>query len=105
MLTDKPTKSATRPTAASAASIPAAVAAPTAAAKPEPVDVESLTCYFQGGFVPMRDARISIMTHAFMYGTRSSRGSGRTGTPSRASSTGCSCASTSSGSGTPAGSC
>ena len=69
MLTDKPTKSATRPTAASAASIASAVAAPTTAAKSGQVDLESLTCYFQGGFVPMRDAKISIMTHAFMYGT------------------------------------
>ena len=33
------------------------------------VDVEDLTCYFEGAFVPMRDARVSIMTHAFMYGT------------------------------------
>ena len=37
-------------------------------AKP-PVAVEDLTCYFEGAFVPMRDARVSIMTHAFMYGT------------------------------------
>jgi branched-chain amino acid aminotransferase len=39
-----------------------------AKAKP-PVDLEDLTCYFEGAFVPMRDARVSIMTHAFMYGT------------------------------------
>jgi branched-chain amino acid aminotransferase len=37
-------------------------------AKPA-VAVEDLTCYFEGAFVPMRDARVSIMTHAFMYGT------------------------------------
>ena len=38
-------------------------------AAPAAVDLESLTCYFQGGYVPMRDAKVSIMTHAFMYGT------------------------------------
>ena len=26
-------------------------------------------CYFEGEFVPLRDAKIGIMTHAFMYGT------------------------------------
>ena len=59
MMTDKPTQ--TRPTDAAAA----VVAAPS----PAVVDIESLTCYFEGQYVPMRDARISIMTHAFMYGT------------------------------------
>jgi branched-chain amino acid aminotransferase len=34
-----------------------------------PVAMDDLTCYFEGAFVPMRDARVSIMTHAFMYGT------------------------------------
>ena len=38
-------------------------------AVPAPRDVGSLTCYFEGEFVPMRDAKISVMTHAFMYGT------------------------------------
>jgi branched-chain amino acid aminotransferase len=37
-------------------------------AKP-PVAVDDLICYFEGAFVPMRDAKVSIMTHAFMYGT------------------------------------
>jgi branched-chain amino acid aminotransferase len=32
-------------------------------------DLDSLTCYFEGRFVPMREAKVSIMTHAFMYGT------------------------------------
>ncbi len=32
-------------------------------------DLDSLITYFQGGYVLMRDAQISIMTHAFMYGT------------------------------------
>ncbi len=83
MLTEKPRQTSAR-AATSSASIPAAIAAPSASAKaaptkaastkvesskPKPVDLEGLTCYFQGGFVPMRDARISIMTHAFMYGT------------------------------------
>ncbi len=40
-------------------------AAPTA---PAPA-LDDLICYFEGDFVPMRDARVSIMTHAFMYGT------------------------------------
>ena len=31
--------------------------------------MDDLICYFEGEFVPMRDARVSIMTHAFMYGT------------------------------------
>ncbi len=29
----------------------------------------ALTCYFRGGFVPLGEANVSIMTHAFMYGT------------------------------------
>ena len=33
------------------------------------VDLDSLISYFEGAYVPMRDAKISIMTHAFMYGT------------------------------------
>ncbi len=33
------------------------------------VQVDDLICYFEGAYVPMRDARVSIMTHAFMYGT------------------------------------
>jgi branched-chain amino acid aminotransferase len=31
--------------------------------------LEDLICYFEGEFVPMRDAKVSIMTHAFLYGT------------------------------------
>jgi branched-chain amino acid aminotransferase len=34
-----------------------------------PRDVADAICYFEGNFVPMRDAKVSIMTHAFMYGT------------------------------------
>jgi branched-chain amino acid aminotransferase len=39
-----------------------------------PVDLESAICYFEGEFVPMRDAKVSIMTHAFMYGTATFEG-------------------------------
>ncbi len=42
---------------------------PTPAAVKAPVQTEDLICYFEGAFIPMRDARVSIMTHAFMYGT------------------------------------
>jgi len=30
---------------------------------------EKMICYFEGRFVPMSEAKVSIMTHAFMYGT------------------------------------
>lgn len=43
---------------------PAATAAP-AVARP----IDDLICYFEGEYVPMRDAKVSIMTHAFLYGT------------------------------------
>jgi branched-chain amino acid aminotransferase len=36
--------------------------------------VEDLICYFEGEFVPLRDAKVSIMTHAFMYGTATFEG-------------------------------
>jgi len=60
MLTDKPTQTRQAAGAAALSSTPAARDA---------IDLDSLTCYFEGGYVPMRDAKISIMTHAFMYGT------------------------------------
>jgi len=41
---------------------------------PAPGDLDSLICYFEGQFVPMRDAKVSIMTHAFMYGTATFEG-------------------------------
>jgi branched-chain amino acid aminotransferase len=53
MLTEKPTDRA----------------APATAVPKRPTDPDALTCYFEGEFVPMRDARVNIMTHAFMYGT------------------------------------
>jgi len=43
---------------------PAPAASPTAAR-----DQHTFVCYFQGGYVPLGEAKISIMTHAFMYGT------------------------------------
>jgi branched-chain amino acid aminotransferase len=36
---------------------------------PATPDTDSLITYFEGQFVPLRDAKVSIMTHAFMYGT------------------------------------
>ena len=58
MLTDKPVKtSADKATTARPAG-------------PGP-DMDSLITYFEGQFVPLREAKVSIMTHAFMYGTAS----------------------------------
>lgn len=44
--------------------------------KPAPSDASGalprqrqVQCYFEGGFVPLREAKIGVMTHAFMYGT------------------------------------
>jgi branched-chain amino acid aminotransferase len=72
MLTQKSTPTSTSTTAAPAP------AAPTAEADPQPAasarDLESAICYFEGDFVPMRDAKVSIMTHAFMYGTATFEG-------------------------------
>ena len=36
--------------------------------------LDELICYFEGAWVPMRDAKVSIMTHAFMYGTATFEG-------------------------------
>ena len=50
---------------------------PHAAATPAPTAgraVEDLVTYFEGDWVPMRDAKVSIMTHAFMYGTATFEG-------------------------------
>jgi branched-chain amino acid aminotransferase len=55
--------------ASAPASAPEAAAAPAAAP-----DLDSLICYFESNFVPMRDAKVSIMTHAFMYGTATFEG-------------------------------
>ena len=40
---------------------------PTAAATKQPTN--DLWAYFRGEFVPLRDANINVMTHAFNYGT------------------------------------
>jgi branched-chain amino acid aminotransferase len=32
-------------------------------------DQDNLTCYFQGNYVRLGDARLPLMTHAFLYGT------------------------------------
>ena len=48
--------------------------APAPVAPSGAADLESLICYFEGDFVPMRDAKVSIMTHAFMYGTATFEG-------------------------------
>ncbi|HXG40629.1 MAG TPA: branched-chain amino acid transaminase, partial [Candidatus Limnocylindrales bacterium] len=53
MLTEKPT--------------PTETPAPRAARSP--VELDQLICYFEGRFVPLGEAKVSIMTHAFMYGT------------------------------------
>ena len=34
-----------------------------------PISIEGAIAYFEGDFVPLADAKVSIMTHAFMYGT------------------------------------
>jgi branched-chain amino acid aminotransferase len=44
------------------------------AASTAPRVVDDLICYFEGAYVPMRDAKVSIMTHAFMYGTATFEG-------------------------------
>ncbi|HYX11028.1 MAG TPA: aminotransferase class IV, partial [Candidatus Acidoferrum sp.] len=41
---------------------------------PAPRNLEDVIAYFEGAFVPMRDAKVSIMTHAFMYGTATFEG-------------------------------
>jgi len=48
---------------------PSATAAPAA-----PLTNEDRIAYFEGDWVPMRDAKVSIMTHAFMYGTATFEG-------------------------------
>ncbi|HSK51193.1 MAG TPA: branched-chain amino acid transaminase [Clostridia bacterium] len=58
MLTEKPTETTS----------PAPHHAPKAG------ELEDLICYFEGQYVPMREAKVSIMTHAFMYGTATFEG-------------------------------
>jgi len=47
-------------------------AQPSAAPQPRPLD--ELIAYFEGDYVALRDAKVSIMTHAFMYGTATFEG-------------------------------
>jgi branched-chain amino acid aminotransferase len=70
MLTQK-TDTSTRPstTAPGAASDADREPEATPGAAAAPRELDSLICYFEGRFVPMREAKVSIMTHAFMYGT------------------------------------
>ncbi len=60
MLTEKPSQSAAPATPPGQPDT--AAAAPASA-------LDNLTCYFEGRFVHLADARVSIMNHAFMYGT------------------------------------
>ena len=53
---------------------PSQTSAPAPRSAGDPVDLDSLICYFEGAWVPMRDAKVSIMTHAFMYGTATFEG-------------------------------
>jgi len=47
-------------------------AQPSAAPQPRPLD--ELIAYFEGDYVALKDAKVSIMTHAFMYGTATFEG-------------------------------
>ena len=44
-------------------------ATPAPAAHGAPVSLDDAITYFEGQYVPMKDAKVSVMTHAFMYGT------------------------------------
>jgi branched-chain amino acid aminotransferase len=45
------------------------VPATSPAPAPAPTPLDELITYFEGQYVPLGDARVNIMTHAFMYGT------------------------------------
>ena len=49
-------------------------AAPEQAAATQTRSLDDLIAYFEGDWVPLRDAKVSIMTHAFMYGTATFEG-------------------------------
>ena len=51
-----------------------ATPAPSVHHNPQPGSLDDLVCYFEGDWVPMRDAKVSVMTHAFMYGTATFEG-------------------------------
>jgi len=69
MLTQKTSQAPAAKPATAAAEADIAPAAPSPAA-----ELDNLICYFEGDFVAMRDAKVSIMTHAFMYGTATFEG-------------------------------
>ncbi len=52
---------------------PSASATPDAASG-QPRSLDDLIAYFEGDWVALKDARVSIMTHAFMYGTATFEG-------------------------------
>jgi branched-chain amino acid aminotransferase len=56
MLTEKPKAETTTDPHSSAHAAPQA-------------STDDLVVYFEGDYVPMRDAKVSVMTHSFMYGT------------------------------------
>ena len=64
----------------SPAGAPAAPAASADASDPHAaparpgVELSDVICYFEGAFVAMRDAKVSVMTHSFMYGTATFEG-------------------------------
>jgi branched-chain amino acid aminotransferase len=47
---------------------------PSAAAAPTANPLDELIAYFEGDYVALKDAKVSIMTHAFMYGTATFEG-------------------------------
>ncbi len=51
-----------------------ATPAPTTHHAPKAAALDELICYFEGAYVPMGEAKVSIMTHAFMYGTATFEG-------------------------------
>ncbi len=53
---------------------PSSAAAPTTAAPAPARSLDDLIAYFEGDWVALRDAKVSIMTHAFMYGTATFEG-------------------------------
>jgi branched-chain amino acid aminotransferase len=67
MLTEKPSKAAE-----AAASPTTPTAAPVTGAAERALD--DLIAYFEGAYVPLRDAKVSVMTHSFMYGTATFEG-------------------------------
>ncbi len=55
-------------------SAPASSTATDPHAASTPKSIEDVIAYFEGDYVPLKDAKVSIMTHAFMYGTATFEG-------------------------------